>query len=448
MPRHRKTSLVGLNLGQLLTKSGDAFTEKTLAAGLSVEAMEWKPNRRVLKGIPSGFFLPLQMITGNEGLRCIAPRCNAREFLLLAATGGLAIMQRIRTLTTEDRKSQALMMLIFRWSFSDRRLMGRTIRRGEDLRLRQSERGGDSDIDILPDIEITNSLGTPERLTPERLLSCGLKSATERGIPSQGVSQQINLGLLEMAHCSPALVNPLGQDDSAQIIRISLFGLDQGERTEDADLKALVEERLIQAVQKHQDLSDDEFRHWMWNDFDNIVQQLANRRSKSGEPVSRQQVRFILFDLLWRSFGYVSGCVRLQMQAVRRAIDPGLTDQERQIFGHWYDSQPWTAGLAPVLLHNRLGLLLPTLADLEDCDPGDDRPWRSLLQALQWSSEMTENRRRADCVQKQGKVALNMSSSDEDEDQDADRDLTGFEANDDCDDWISKPARRRPGQSS
>ena len=52
----------------------------------------------------------------------------------------------------------------------------------------------------------------------------------------------------------------------------------------------------------------------------------SKRTNKQGGPVSRQRVRFILFDLLWRSFGYVSQCVRMQMQAVRRAIEPELTD--------------------------------------------------------------------------------------------------------------------------
>ena len=99
------------------------------------------------------------------------------------------------------------------------------------------------------------------------------------------------------------------------------------------------------------------------------------------------------------------------------------------------------------MLHNRLGLLLPTLADLEECNAGDDRPWRAFLQALQWSSEMTENRRRADVIQKQGKGIRFSEASDSEEDLDEDGDLTGFGADDDFDDWNSKPAHRSPGRS-
>ena len=437
MPNKRQEDLATVHFGKLEPQQADSFIERSQAAGITADAMDWIPNRRVLRLIPLGFRLPLQVVRGADGLRRILPRCTAREFLVRAATGGLAVMQRVRKLTKDDRQSYRLMSLLFQWSFSDRRLMSRRIRRTEDLRLRQSERGGDSDRDILPDIEATNHLDKTKRLTPEELLRCGRQSARERGVPAEDVSHQIHLGLLEMAHHSSVQTNALCPEVSAAIIRISLFGLEQGERTNDAELKALVEERMIQAVQKHLDLPNKEFSRWMWKDFDNIVQQLAKRTNKQGGPVSRPRVRYILFDLLWRSFGYVSQCVRMQMQAVRQAIQPPLTDQERRVFGLWYDSQPWTAGLAPIMLHNRLGLLLPTLADLEDCDPGGDHPWRAFLQAMQWSVEMTANRRSADVIQKHGKSFSPLHAFD-----DEDLDLAESEADDD-DDWIVTPARRR-----
>ena len=168
----------------------------------------------------------------------------------------------------------------------------------------------------------------------------------------------------------------------------------------------------------------------MWKDFDNIVQQLAKRGRKQGEQASGQQVRFVMLDLLWRSFGYVSQCVRLQMQAVRQAITPPLTGQEHRIFGLWYEAQPWVAGLAPIMMHNRLDLMLPTLADLEECDPGDDHPWRAFSQAMLWSTDMTANRRRrADVIQKQGKSFASLDALNHE-----DLDLTETETNDDYDD--------------
>ena len=447
MSNQPKKNSVAVHWGTLKPSGPDSFIERTREAGFTADAMDWTPNRRVLKLVPPDFRLPLQVVCGTDGSRRILPRCTAREFLVRAACGGLAVMQRVRKLSKDDRQSYRLMGLLFQWSFSDRRLMCRTIRRSEDLRLRSSERSSLADGDILPDIETADPSGKAKRLTPEELWDRGQQSACERGISDVTVSQRINLGLLEMAHCSPAQTNPLRHDQSDQILRFSLFGIDQGDRTDDAELKALVEERMIQAVQKHLDLSEGDFSRWMWKDFDNIVQQLAKRTKRQGGSVSRQQVRFILFDLLWRSFGYVSQCVRMQMQAVRQAIEPALTDQERRIFGLWYDSQPWTGGLAPIMLHNRLGLLLPTLADLEECEAGDDRPWRAFLQALQWSSEMTENRRKADCVQKHGAPIISESVLDTDEDVDADRDLSGYQSNDDRDDWNPRQARRKPSRS-
>ena len=48
-------------------------------------------------------------------------------------------------------------------------------------------------------------------------------------------------------------LSALQPEDTPAIIRISLLGHDQGERSEDAERVDLVEERLIEAVQKHLD---------------------------------------------------------------------------------------------------------------------------------------------------------------------------------------------------
>ena len=95
-----------------------------------------------------------------------------------------------------------------------------------------------------------------------------------------------------------------------------------------------------------------------------------------------------------------------------------------------YEAQPWVAGLAPIMMHNRLDLMLPTLADLEECDPGDDHPWRAFSQAMLWSTDMTANRRRrADVIQKQGKSFASLDALNHE-----DLDLTETETNDDYDD--------------
>ena len=120
--------------------------------------MDWKPNRRVLTRVPCDFRLPLQVVRDTDGLRRILPRCAAHEFLKSTVIGGSAVMSRVQKQSIEERQSYRLMRLIFQCSFSDRRLMVQTFRRSEDLTLRQSERGGDSDQDILPDIETNHAL--------------------------------------------------------------------------------------------------------------------------------------------------------------------------------------------------------------------------------------------------------------------------------------------------
>ncbi len=429
----------GTVFGRLKTKTDDAFAQEMEKArgreadGLSAVAMEWISNRRVIKSVPQDFRLPLRVIRRSDGLRQIVPGCNPRDFLIRAAAGGLGLLQRVKQPTADVLQTYRLMTLLFQWSFSNRCLMSRTIRRAEDLELRRSERDDSSKRDILPEITLTKSEYSSERLTPDQLLKRGRESARERGIPSVSTFHQINLGLLATARHSPNLVNPSNSESIKSCIRLNLFGLNQGERIDDVERIALIEERLLEAVRKHLDLADAEFRKWMWGDFANIVWQLAKRKAIPGGPFSPDQVRFVLFDLLWRSFGYVSDCVRLQMQAVRLAIHPAFSEQERHVFGLWYDAQPWVAGLAPVVLHNQFGLLLPTLADLEAPGADSEQFWQAFSLAMYWSSEMAANRRCADVNQKKHK-RCGFSNSFDHEFLNEDHDPVWEEANFDSED--------------
>lgn len=128
--------------------------------------------------------------------------------------------------------------------------------------------------------------------------------------------------------------------------------------------------------------------------------------------MTRQQVRGVLFDLLWRSFRYLSDCVCLQMQAVRQAIRPKLKPQERHLFAVWYEAQDWLAGLVPIVLSSSPNLLLPTLQKLEFATDADDTPWRCFLQAMMWRCEMVENRRRADSKWKKDRSCTSTFSDD------------------------------------
>lgn len=213
---------------------------------------------------------------------------------------------------------------------------------------------------------------------------------------------------MEAARSTPHQIEDLPAEEIQNLIRLSLFGLNQGRPPRDAQIEERIEQRLIEAVQRHLDQSTDDFDQWMFCDFDNLVQQLANRRT--GGQIPRESVRYVLFDLLWRSHRYVSACVCLQMQALRLAL-PKLSSIESHRFGLWFEQQPWLGELVPILLHSRIGYVFPTLLDLEE-SPGDLKPVGVMLRALCLHAELVQNRREADVRRKRGQPGVMCEFSD------------------------------------
>ena len=376
-------------------------------SGPEVSRVEWIPNRRILRDIPPGFRLAFRCIRGEDGQRRFVPDESLPTFLSRVSVSGLAILGRIRQLTVEERQTYRLMSFLFRWSCDARRSLQRRIRRREDLDLCLREREDGSQRDILP--QSLELHGGARKWTPENLLQAGHRASQKLGEPDPPFERQVELGLLEAARSTPYKIEDLPAEEIQELIRFSLFGLNQGRPPRDAQVEERIEQRLIEAVQRHLDQSTDAFDRWMFRDFDNLVQQLAKRRT--GGQIARESVRYVLFDLLWRSHRYVSDCVCLQMQALRLAL-PRLSSIERHRFGLWYEQQSWSGGLLPIMLHSRIGFVLPTLLDLEE-SPGDLTPVGVMLRALCLHAELVQNRREADVRRKRGQPGVMCEFSDD-----------------------------------
>ena len=126
------------------------LTESQDQSGLGVSRVEWIPNRRILRDIPPGFRLAFRCIRGEDGLRRFVPDESLTTFLSQANVSGLAILNRVRRLSVEERQTYRLMSFLFRWSCDARRSLQRRIRRREDLDLCLREREDGSQRDILP----------------------------------------------------------------------------------------------------------------------------------------------------------------------------------------------------------------------------------------------------------------------------------------------------------
>ena len=66
MPNKRQEDLTAVRFGKLEPQDADSFIERTQAAGITANAMDWIPNRRVLRLVPPGVRLPLQVVCGTK----------------------------------------------------------------------------------------------------------------------------------------------------------------------------------------------------------------------------------------------------------------------------------------------------------------------------------------------------------------------------------------------
>jgi hypothetical protein len=396
MPHNAKVNLRPRDLGRLEFGTFPPADPLGLT-GFSEKALAWVPNRRVVRDIPKGFRLPIRLVTRRDGLRQIVNGELLSNFLVNAAAGGFAILSRTERYSKEQKQTYRLMQMLYRWSEEDRRMLVRAISSREDLELSGREaRELDGARDVLPEIRIQDG-DQSHRWTVDDLLDAGLREALAAGKKNPPINRQLELGLLAAAKRSPDTAS-LTAEQSGALLRLSLFGLNQGNTPRDSHLSEAVEERFIASVVKHTELDFAAFSKWMYEDFDNLVQLLS--RPRKGLSVSRQEVRYILYDLLWKSFSYVSECVEMQLQIVRRVLIPKLRRSERRLFDLWYLRQPWLGGIVPLTLTKRLGFLPSTLNELAYAAPEDDGPWRTMLKALSWNQELITNRRAADAARK------------------------------------------------
>ncbi len=350
------------------------FSEKGVKDD-SVESrrlLHWIPDRRVVRRVPPGFVLSLKVIRIN-GVRCLRPATDFEHFLKQAFVGGHALLAALGHLEHGDRQTYRVMSLLFNWSHSKRRTHARAIGRKMDL-------GGRS---VLPlDLTIPSPKGT-KTVTPDMLLSFGESFAEELGQPSESVDEIVEYGLLAVA-CRSLGTARIRPEDSELMLRIALFGVDQGTPLRDPDRFARVEESLIDLIHGHLNDEEEAFAKWL-SDISGICRALSRRTELA--DLTREEVRYVLFDLLLRAHAYVSQCVEVQMRYVCNLIRPSLEIAEYRDVTLWYGRQEWLVSCAAVVLHSRFAMLSAIITMLKR-HPDRSEWWPAFLQAVQWKSQI------------------------------------------------------------
>lgn len=343
----------------------------------SPQLLHWIPDRRVVRRVPPGFVLPLT-VTRINGVRHLRPVADIELFLKQAFVGGHALLTALGHLDQEHRQTYRLMSLLFNWSNSKRRTHARAIGRKMDL-------GGTS---VLPlDLTVPSPKGV-QPVTADMLLSFGESFVEELDLPSQSVDQLVDHGLLAVAYKSPGTTK-IHVDDVERILRIAFFGVDQGTPLKDPDRFARVEENLIDLIDGHLNDEDEAFEQWL-GDVSGICRALSRRTELA--DVTRDEVRYVLFDLLLRAHVYVSQCIEVQMRYACNLIRPPFSVVEARDARLWYGRQEWLASCAAIVLHSRFAMLSAVITMLHK-HPDCPNWWPAFLQAVQWKSQIVSARR-------------------------------------------------------
>jgi len=354
----------------------------------------WEPDHELAADLPSGFRMAMECLTTSDGTRRFVPAAEAKAFLLEASVGGLAILNRTRCLSDQQRFSYHAMRLIFQHAPRLREHLSRSFSIVADLTIPAVEKGGWDGGDILPARIGLDRDGPGPRWTVAELLEQGRDQALADGESNPDRPRCIAGGLLAAARRDPLDPGSLTEPEARQLVRLALFDLGPAPGDVGEDVKQVMTERLLRAIEKHQDDDAETFDRWFFIERDNVVHQIAKQR-KCGGPQPREVVRQVILDLVFDAYTYVGDCVCLQMQAFLRALPTPLDAGERAWFEAVYDKQPYLGGLPLILLRDQFPFLRGAILNLWD-DPGDGDRVGVLLRLMQYCGEMVSLRRGVD----------------------------------------------------
>lgn len=361
---------------------------------------EWRPPERLAQFLPEGFAIPLECYTGPDGLRRIIPRCSFEELIDVGAVGGLAVLHGIRGFNEEVDHSYRAMFLIHqhvrgrahRGTRGMKEHLTREFNYSRDLYVRRPGRLSDGERDVLPHDVGQTSDGEGPHLSVTQLTECGRRAAEEAGYSNPVSRHAIPFGLLEAAKLNPSEVPA---EDVPALVRTALFNIDGSSHVPSEEIIQIVTERLLEAIDRHLVEPQEKFDEWFCGASNSIVKQIAQQRRKPGGQLEREEVRQALLHLGWRAYEYVGQCVHALMRTIKNSIPNRLNDEEKRLFEHMHESQPYYGGLPAALLAERMDFLRHAVLAIWD-DPENQDHIRVLHKLLQYYTEMAQPRRAAD----------------------------------------------------
>jgi hypothetical protein len=377
-----------------------------VTSDLQVARYTWSPPAAFTEQLPAGFTLSLWSARSPEdGARLFYPVTSFAEFIRDAFVGGLALLDKFKNPSAEQRFSYLSMWQLFRRLRRTREHLQNRLLQVTSLRIRRSGRDTAQDYHLLPASVGLNARGEGKRWGAGRLVQEGREEALEQGVRSPTEEDCVHYGLARAAQ-----LNPLEVPDEEKVLalmRLALYEPILVEGSSDGPAhghRETVLDRSLEAVERHLGDGTAEFDAWFSGPNNSFVRQVAQRKQVPGGRLEQNLVRRVLQDLGWEAYRYVADCLHVMMYVFQRLIPEPLTQAEGVRYEQMYFKQAHFGQLPLVLLVERFGFLKSVLWKLWEA-PDDRRAVCVLYRMLAWYAEMAPNRRKSDRKIKAGKAA-------------------------------------------
>ena len=360
----------------------------------------WRPPERLASYLPDDFSLRIDCYVTSDQLRRFLVRCNLDELIDIGAVVGLAVIHGIQGFNKEIDYTYRMMHLVFRHvrgrAHRGRRGMKEHVTRefkySRDLYARPAGRVAGSEWDILPDTIGLTPQGEGHRWSITELTRRGREAAVVAGYQNPTSKHAIHFGLFEAARLNPLHI---AHDEVPALVRLALFDIDSPEANPSANVLETVTERLFDAIYRNLGKDTAQFDRWFLGPSNSLVKQIAQQKSDPGGKLDRQEVRSALLHLGWKAYEYVGQCLHAFMRTVKNSIPDPLTEEERHIYEHMYESQPYYGNMPLAILAERMGFLRQAILKIWE-EPQDENHVRVLHGLLQYYADMAAKRRDVD----------------------------------------------------
>ena len=129
------------------------------------------------------------------------------------------------------------------------------------------------------------------------------------------------------------------------LVRMALFEQDPSQEKPSPERLLTVQKRVAALLEKHSHDSREQFEKWFFGPNNTVLKEVAQMTDEQGGRLTLQEVRQAFLELGWQAYEVVGERLDFFMKAIKSLIPRPLTEEERRLFEHMHESQPYYGNL-------------------------------------------------------------------------------------------------------